>query len=58
MNILLDLNTKVVTEDIFKPTIRNKTLYEMSNTNGVRLVNFSTSKNISQIYNVPTLHYP
>jgi endonuclease/exonuclease/phosphatase family metal-dependent hydrolase len=47
MNILLgDFNAKVGREDIFKPTIWNESLYEISNDNGVRLVNFATSKNI------------
>jgi hypothetical protein len=42
MNILLrDFNAKV---DIFKPTIGNESLHEISNDNGVRLVNFATSK--------------
>jgi hypothetical protein len=46
MKILLgDLNAKVDREDIFKLTIWNESLHEISNDNGVRLVNFSTSKN-------------
>jgi exonuclease III len=46
MNILLgDLNAKVDTEDIFKPTIENESLHEISNDNGVIVVNFATSKN-------------
>jgi hypothetical protein len=32
--------------DIFKPTIWNESLHEISNDNGVRLVNFATSKNL------------
>jgi hypothetical protein len=46
MKILLrDFYAKVGREDIFKPTIRNESLHEISNDNGVRLVNFATSKN-------------
>jgi hypothetical protein len=32
-------------EDIFKPIIGNESLHEASNANGVRVVNFTTSKN-------------
>jgi hypothetical protein len=47
MKILLgDFNAEVGREDIFKPTIGNERLYEISNDNGVRLVNFATSKNL------------
>jgi hypothetical protein len=47
MKILLgDLNAKVGREDIFKPTIGKESLDEISNDNGVRLVNFATSKNL------------
>jgi hypothetical protein len=47
MKILLaDLNGKVGREDIFKPTIGNESLQEISNDNGVRVVNFVTSKNL------------
>jgi hypothetical protein len=47
MNILLgDFNAKVGREDIFKPVIGNESLHEASNDNGVRVVNFATSKNI------------
>jgi hypothetical protein len=43
-NILLgDFNAKVGREDSFKPTIGNESLHEISNDNGVRLVNFATS---------------
>jgi endonuclease/exonuclease/phosphatase family metal-dependent hydrolase len=44
--LLLDFNTKVGREDIFKPTIGNETLHEISNDNGVRLVYIVTSKNL------------
>jgi hypothetical protein len=47
MKILLgDLNAKVGREDIFKPTIGNESLHEISNDNGTRVVNFATSKNL------------
>jgi endonuclease/exonuclease/phosphatase family metal-dependent hydrolase len=45
MKILLgDFNAKVGREDIFKQTIGNESLLEISNDNGVRLVNFATFK--------------
>jgi hypothetical protein len=44
--LLGDFNAKVGKEDIFKPTIGNENLDEISNDNGVRLVNFDTSKNL------------
>jgi len=45
MKILLgDLNAKVGRENIFKPTIGQDSLHQDSNDNGVRLVNFATSK--------------
>jgi hypothetical protein len=47
MAILLgDFNAKVGREDIFKPTIGNESLQEISNDNGVRVVNYATSKNL------------
>jgi hypothetical protein len=33
-------------ENIFKPTIGNESLHQESNDNGVRIVNFATSKNL------------
>jgi hypothetical protein len=48
MQILLgDFNAKVGREHIFEPAIGNKSLHEISNDNGVRLVNFATSKNLT-----------
>jgi hypothetical protein len=54
MKILLgDFNAKVGREDMFKLTIGNESLHEIGNDNGVRLVNFATSKNIkSQKYTI------
>jgi hypothetical protein len=46
MKILLgDFNEKVGREDIFKLTIRKVSLHEINNDNGVKVVNFATSKN-------------
>jgi hypothetical protein len=45
-NLLGDINAKVVREDIFKPTIGNESLEEIINDNGVRVVNFATSKTL------------
>jgi endonuclease/exonuclease/phosphatase family metal-dependent hydrolase len=47
MKILLgDFNAKLGREDIFKLTIGNESLHEISNDNRVRLVNFATSRNL------------
>jgi hypothetical protein len=47
MKILLgDFNAKVGREDTFKPIIGNENLNQVSNDNGVRIVNFATSKNL------------
>jgi hypothetical protein len=46
MKILLeDFSAKAGTEDIFKPTIGNLSLHEICNDNGIKVVNFATSKN-------------
>jgi exonuclease III len=48
MKILLgDFNAKVGRENIFKLAIWNESLHEISNDNGVRVVNFATSKNLT-----------
>jgi hypothetical protein len=44
--ILLDFNAKVGREDIFKPTIWNESLHEISNDNGVRVISIATSKHL------------
>jgi len=45
MKILLrNFNAKVGRENIFKPTIGNESLHQDNNDNGVRIVNFVTSK--------------
>jgi len=47
MKILLgDFNEKVGRENIFKSTIENDSLHQVSNDNGVGIVNFATSKNL------------
>jgi hypothetical protein len=47
MKILLtNFNAKVGRKDIFNPKIGIESLHEISNDNGVRLVNFATSKNL------------
>jgi hypothetical protein len=47
MKILLgDFNAKLGRENIFKPTIGNESLHRDSNDNGVRIINFATSKNL------------
>jgi hypothetical protein len=60
MKILLgDFNAKVGRVDIFKTTIGNESLHEISNDNGVRLVNFATSKNLeakSMMFPRPSIH--
>jgi hypothetical protein len=47
MEVLLgDFGAEVGREDIFKPVISNESLHEVSNDNGIREVNFATSKNL------------
>jgi hypothetical protein len=45
--LLGDLNAKVGREDIFKCINVNESLHKVSNDNGVRIVNFATSKNLT-----------
>jgi exonuclease III len=53
--LLGDFNTKVGRKDVFKQTIGNASLHEVSNGNRVRVVNFSISKNLTRRkYNVST----
>jgi len=42
--VIGDFNAKVGRENIFKPTIGIESLHQVSNDNGVRIVNFATSK--------------
>jgi hypothetical protein len=46
-NFLGDFNAKVGGEDIFKPTIGNESLHEISNDNGIRVVILVTSTNLT-----------
>jgi hypothetical protein len=41
-----NFNAKVGREDIFKPSMENESLQEISISNGVRVTNFGTSKNL------------
>jgi hypothetical protein len=45
--LLGNFNAKVGRGDIFKPIIGNESLQEICNDNGVRVVNFATSKNLT-----------
>jgi len=44
--VLGDFNEKVVRKNILKPTIGNEGLHEISNDNGVRILNFATPENL------------
>lgn len=44
--VLGDLNAKVGKELIFKPTIGHHSLHEVSNNNGLNLIDFATSKDL------------
>jgi exonuclease III len=47
MKILLgDFSAKVGREDISKPKVQNESLHEISNDNGIKVVNFASSKNL------------
>jgi hypothetical protein len=53
--IMLDFNAKVGREDIFKPTIGNESLHEISNDNGVKSSKLCYQKKSDyQKYNVTT----
>jgi hypothetical protein len=57
--LLGDFNAKVSRVVIFKPTIGNESLQEISNVSGLRVVHSATSKNLTvKKYNVPTLQHP
>jgi hypothetical protein len=58
--LLENFNAKVSREDIFKQKIGNEILDEISNDNGVRVVNFATSKNLfvkSTMFSHRTSHF-
>jgi len=44
--VLGDINAKVGREYIFKPIIGQESFHQDSNDNGVKIVNFVTSKNL------------
>ena len=44
--LLGDFNAKVGRENIFKPIFQQEILHQDNNGNGVRIVNFATSKNL------------
>jgi hypothetical protein len=46
-HLLGDFNAKVGREEIFKSTVGNESLQEIRNDNGVRIVAFATSKNLT-----------
>jgi hypothetical protein len=46
-NLLEDFNAKVGRENIFKPTVGNESLHQVSNNNGVVIVNFCHIKKSS-----------
>ena len=47
MTILVgEFNAKLGREDIFKSTTLNESVHQDSNENGIRVVNFATSKNL------------
>jgi hypothetical protein len=57
MKILLgDFNAKVGREDLFKPKIWNGRLHEISNYNGVTVINFVTSRDLTIISTMFTLN--
>jgi hypothetical protein len=45
--VLGDFNCEVVREGIFNPTTGNENLHEISNDDGVRVVNFATFRNLT-----------
>jgi hypothetical protein len=45
--LLGDVSAEVSRKEIFKPIIGNESLHEISNDNGIRVVNFATSKNLT-----------
>jgi hypothetical protein len=44
--LLGDFSAIVGRENIFKPTIGNESVHQDSNDDGVRIVNFATSRNL------------
>jgi hypothetical protein len=49
MKILVrNFNAKIARGNIFKPTIENESIHEISNVSGITVVNFATSKKLSR----------
>lgn len=44
--VLDDFNAKIGRETIHRPVISKESLHELSNNNGLRVVDFATSKNL------------
>jgi hypothetical protein len=59
MTGLKELNEKVGKKDIFKHSIDNENLHEVSNHNGARVVNFYNVKDLifKSSHNSPILHF-
>jgi hypothetical protein len=51
-----DFNEKLGREGVFRPTIGNECLHHDSNDNGIRDVNFATSKNL--VVKITTFLHP
>jgi hypothetical protein len=45
-SVLGDINTKVGREDIFKLVVGNESSHDINTDNGIRVVNFATSKHL------------
>ena len=52
--ILRDFNAKVGKEDIYKPTSDNESVYNETNNNGIKMIQFS----ISKCFNVRSTTFP
>jgi hypothetical protein len=55
--LLGDFNAKVGRENLFKQTIGNDSLHEISNYSGVRVVNFATPEKLVVRSTIPTLQH-
>jgi hypothetical protein len=57
--LLGDFSAEVGRENIFNPTIGNESQHQVSNDNGVRIVNFATSKKLlvkSKMFPLRNMH--
>jgi hypothetical protein len=57
-NFLLDFKAVAERGEGFKPAIANKNLHKISNDNGVRVVNSSTSENLFVKSTMSTKRFP